>query len=178
MANYAYVQKIDPPLTEAALLPLVESAVRDVLGPRWKVEWASFTDPYADDGPTLLVTVPGTSACVDAYWGRANEGNPPEDVGFILALQNSRTIAFRHHPGMMFERWAQGCIEEELSERLKAPLHYDAGPTTYRPGRSEYRRGKTLREYVLRNFGGKVENAEHREIVESQMRGTPPGFET
>lgn len=178
MANYAYVQKIKPALTKEAIFPLVESAVRDVLGPRWRVEWAPFTDPFADGGPTILVTVPGTSECVDAYWGEMNRGNPPEDVGFTLSLQDERTIAFRHSLNMEFARWAQGCIEEELSERLKAPLYYDAGPTTYEPGRREYRRGKTLREYLLRNFGGKVEEPELVQMLEGLMRGTPPGFET
>jgi hypothetical protein len=77
-----------------------------------------------------------------------------------------------------FARWAQGCIEEELSERLDAPLHYDAGPTTYKPGHREYRRGKTLREYLLRNFKGKErEEWQNDEFFKRLMRGTPPGFD-
>ncbi len=174
MSNYAYVVKINPPLTREAFLPLVEAAVLAVLDSRWKVEWT----PHAMDGPTLVVLVPGTSKCVDDYWGTANEGNKPEDVNFVLALKNKRTIAFRHHPTMMFARWAQGCLEEELSERLQAPLYYDAGPTTYEPGHREYRRGKTLREYLLRNFDGKVEDAKHEQLLAMHMRGTPAGFDT
>jgi hypothetical protein len=100
-------------------------------------------------------------------------------VGFTVSLQKKNLIAFRHGPISGFERWAQGCIEEVLSERLKAPLHYDAGPTTYKPGRREYRRGKTYREYVLRNFTGKKRTEfENDSFFKNLMRGTPPGFET
>lgn len=173
MANYAYVQKIKPALTRKTFLTLVREAVHDLLGARWRVEWA----PFDFDGPTLLVTVPGTSDCVAEFWGTANGDNPPEDVGFTISLQDAKTIAFRHSPTMQFARWAQGCIEEELSERLKAPLHYDAGPTTFKPGRREYRKGTTLREYLLRNFEGQErEDWQQSEFFKRWMRGTPPGF--
>jgi len=174
MANYAYILNIRPSLTTDTFLAVAKAAIPAVLGPHWKIEWAT----WKFDGPTLHVTLPGTSDVVAEYWGASNGDNPPEDVGFTLSLKNKRTIAFRHSTSSDFQRWAQGCVEEELSERLGAPLHYDAGPTTYPPGRREYRRGKTFREYCLRNFGGKVEDASHAELLARMMRGTPPGFET
>jgi hypothetical protein len=174
MANYAYIERIQPPIRREAFLPMVADAVHDVLGPRWQAAWADFKL----DGPTILVTVPGTAKYVEDFWGAANGDCPPEDVGFTVSLKTSRRIAFRHSLNMEFARWAQGCIEEELSERLNAPLYYDAGPTTYKPGRCEYRRGKTLRQYLLRNFfDGKVEDAEHEAMLQRMMRGTPAGFD-
>lgn len=174
MANYGYIQKIKPPLDKETLKEHVASAVRDLLGERWKVEWADFSH----DGPTLLVTIPGTDDVTKSYWGSVAPSEP-EDVGFIVSLHDKQTIAFRHGPNTEFANWARGCIEEELSERLKAPLHYDAGPTTYKPGRREYRRGKTLREYLLRNFKGKErEDWQNDEFFKRLMRGTPPGFDT
>ena len=169
MANYAYVQWIKPDLTKDEFFKQVSLAVRSVLGALWELKWAGFDF----DGPTLLVTVPNTSHIVDAYWGMVNEANPKEDVGFTVSLQDSRTIAFRHGPNIGFARWAQGCIEEELSDRLDAPLHYDSVPTTYKPGHREYRRGRTYREYLLRDS-----KAIDTELLKRLMLGTPPGFDT
>lgn len=174
MANYGYIQKIKPPLDKETFLAHVQKAVHDFHGDRWKVEWADF----AHDGPTLLVTIPGTAAVTRQYWGGVAP-EEDEDVGFVVSLQDKHTIAFRHGPNSQFADWARGCIEELLSQRLKAPLHYDAGPTTYKPGRREYRRGKTLREYLLRNFKGKERaDWQNDDFFKRLMRGAPPGFDT
>lgn len=174
MANYGEIRNLKPALDKESFLGHVRAAVLDLLGPKWNVAWADFDH----DGPTLWVSIPGTSGTVDAYWGKLNDGNPPEDVGFVVSLYDRHTIMFRHGPTMEFTNWARGCIEEELSERLKAPLHYDAGPTTYQPGHREYRRGKTLREYLLRNFKGKDrEEWGSGDFIQRLLRGTPPGFE-
>jgi hypothetical protein len=170
MANYAYVQKIKPALTAKSFESLLTSAVLDVLGSRWKVARAEFED----DGPVWLVTVPDTANVTREMLGTL-AGDDPEDVGWIVALQcKGAELGFRHGPNSEFARWAQGCIEEELSERLNAPLYYDAGPTTYKPGHRDYRLGNTFRAYLLRNFYGKGEV--HETFIQKLMRGAPEGF--
>lgn len=172
MSNYAFIQKIEPPLTKTSFFRQVALAGWNILGDGWKVAWADFD--Y--DGPTLLVTIPETAKVTQGYWG---EGSPFEDIGFVVSLQDAHTIAFRHSPMPEFARWAQGCIEEELSERLNAPLHYDAGPTTYTPGHREYRRGRSFREYLLRDFEGKErEEWQKSEFFRRLILSAPPGFDT
>lgn len=177
MANYAYLQKLRPKLRVETFRPILAKAVLDLLGERWRVALA----PFEDEGPAFLVTIPGTA---EASW-RAFTTVPfnpaeAEDLGWMVAIQSGGAVlAFRHGPLTDLERWAQGCIEEELSERLKAPLHYDAGPITFKAGqRREYRKGRTLREYLLRNFNGVARDAKHAEYLEQIERGRRRGSST
>jgi len=169
--NFGTLTKIKPKLRAETFRPILEKAVLDLLDKRWKVELAPFD--YLGDA-AFLVTLPGTVDHARRVWGEEDEN----DLGWLVAIQNGgTTLAFPHSPMTELERWAQGCIEEELSERLKAPLHYDAGPITFKPGqRREYRRGKTLREYLLRNFGGKPRDAAHEEFLNRIAQTTPKGF--
>lgn len=175
VANYAYLRKLRPKLRVDTFRPVLERAVVALLGPRWKVEIA----PVEDEGPTFVVSLPGTA---EVSW-RAFSTEPFDekrsgDLGWTVAIQSGgAVIAFKHGPLTELERWSQGCIEEELSERLKAPLHYDAGPITFKAGeRREYRRGKTLRGYLLRNFNGVPRDEAHASLLIRIESETPPGF--
>ena len=174
MANYAFIQRIRPKLRPETFQPLLTKVVLDLLGPRWQVARSGFED----EGPTFLVSLPGTAEVAWKSFStlpfNAAEGC---DIGWCVAIQAGGTVlAFRHGPLTEFERWSQGCVEEELSERLKAILHYDAGPITFKPGHREYRRGKTLREYLLRNFNGVPRDEKHAEYIARIESQTPAGF--
>ena len=184
MANYAYIdvrirfrgptdtsQPQWRPLSKqekiSAFTPILTSAVLLALGPRWRV---SLTD-FEDDGPTWVVTVPGTAR--RGLHASKRMLAPGEDVGFPVALQKGQ-IAFRHGPNM-FARWAQGCVEEELADHFQSGVYFDATDETMPPGTVEYRRGKTFREYLARNFE-KPLSPEDETWIESFRELTPDGF--
>ena len=179
MANYAYVSLKgllkgptgrDLPRKErmAVFLPILSMAVQTALDSRWHIALADFED----EGPTWLVTIPGT-----AKEGR--EANmrmlaPGEDVGFPVTLQKGQ-IAFRHSPNL-FTGWAQGCVQEQLADHFDRGVFYDATDETIPPGTHEYRRGKTFREYLERNWEKPLSSSTAAFIDRQHKAYAPEGF--
>jgi hypothetical protein len=150
MANYGYVRiQVAPGKPKAkrmaAFEPVLVRCVERTLGKPWQVTLADF----AYDGPTWIVSLPGT-AVTDARKATQRMLAPGQDVGFVVSLQ-PRAIAFRHPPNM-FERWAQGRVEEEIADHYGRGIFFDATDRTQKTGTREYRKGKTFRDYLCRNF--------------------------
>lgn len=170
MANYAYVT-----LKKRTTLDELERRVREALttylDDRWKVERPTWTTD--DDCVTLWVHIPGTSH-EDREASRRMLA-PGQDVGFPVALnKNGRVITFRHGPNG-FESWAQGVMQEALADAYGCGCFYDATDETHPPGSREYRRGRTYREFLLRNFD--LSSEEDIAWVEGRFREiTPEGF--
>ncbi len=160
MGNYTYIDiegecetdisKAIPPFEN-----ILKTVVKQALGDRWVVTFSEFED----DGPVWIVSLPN-SASEPKEKDRllpwiCQEG----DLGFPVALQPGR-IAFRHaglvihHEELppMFVRWAQGCVEEEMSEHLGLRVFYDATEKTYPPGSRRYRAGTPFQEYMSKLF--------------------------
>jgi hypothetical protein len=165
MANYGYLhleRRITPDDLEAKL----KGAVQAWFGDRMTVQKANFRD----DGPVWVVVIPGTRA-----WNKKGPLPCNQDVGFAVALQKrGKAVAFRHGPSL-FENWAQGCIEEQLSETFGVGVFYDASGETHPVGEVEYRRGKTFKEYMSRNFDRHL-SQEDREYIENFRAWAPPGW--
>jgi hypothetical protein len=165
MANYGYIytkKRIDP--AEFANL------LRSFAMPKWRVALANFRD----GGPTWIVDVPGTAL----PYPECNERclAPNENTGFAVSLQdNRRTIAFRHCPNS-FENWAQGCMEEELSDHYKIGVTSDATGET-RLGSRIYRSGSTFFEYLSRNFTKPLSD-DDQAYLDRFLYCVPAGFDT
>jgi len=174
MANYAYIdireclnRRVPKPERIAAFMTILSMGVHEVLGDRWRVDLA----PFEDEGPTWLVTIPHTAR----KGVKASKAGlaPGENVGFAVALQRD-SLAFRHGPNM-FESWAQGCMQEWLADHFKRGVYFDATDETEPPGTVEYRRGKTFREYLERNFE-KPLSADDAAWIERFKDLAPEGF--
>lgn len=174
MGNYAYINiTLGPPKATkaqriAAFTPVLQKAILKALDDRWKVSLADFED----EGPTWMVMLPGT-AQEDRSKATRMWLAPGEDVGFPVCL-GSRRIAFRHGPNM-FVSWAQGCVEEELADFYNRGIFFDATNRTQKTGTREWRRGKTFKEYLARNFE-KPHSAEDEKHFESFKFQVPEGF--
>lgn len=173
MANYALIKVAvcKPKATKQTRIeqfePVLKACVFKTLDKRWEVKLADFD--Y--DGITWLVTIPGT-ATTDLAAARKMLAAPGEDVGFMVALQ-PKAIAFRH--GMnMFTGWAQGRVEEELSDHYEKGIFFDATDRTQKVGTREYRLGKTFRQYLLRNFDKPLSD-EDEKYIDSFRRLVPDG---
>jgi len=174
LANYAYINiSLGPPKATkadriAAFTPVLQKAVLKALGDRWKVSLADFED----EGPTWLVTLPGTAEQTEEGAMRRMRA-PGEDIGFAVCL-GSRRIAFRHGPNM-FESWAQGCVEEELADFYNRGIFFDATNRTQKPGARAYRQGKTFQEYLSRNLVKPLSD-EDRAYIDRHKETVPEGF--
>jgi len=173
MANYGYV-KIQvaqgKPLQKRieAFASVLVACVQKALDERWRVVLADFDF----DGPTWIVYLPGTAT------KNRREANrrllaPDQDVGFTVSLQ-PRQIAFRH-PMNMFERWAQGRVEEEIADHYGRGIFFDATERTQKPGTREYRRGTTFRHYLERNFDKPLSRADARFLNDRFKDHAPKG---
>ncbi len=175
MANYGYI-KIRVGAPGASKVRRIESfeavlkqCVLKALDDRWQVKLADFED----EGPTWIVSLAGTAVPDNGKYACTDDGRPfDQDIGFAVALQ-TRAIAFRHGLSM-FEGWAQGRIEEQLSEYYGHGIFYDATDRTTKPGPREYRKGKTFFDYLTRNFT-KPLSPEDREHIDRFKRGVPEG---
>jgi len=145
MANYGYIyldRKIQPSELRLALRWAVAKWFRG----RMQVE----DTQLSDGGPLWWVFIPYSAPPeADALkFGLA----PNQDFGFSVALQGKgKTIAFRH-PLNGFEHWAQGCIEEMLSEHFDRGITYDASGETTKVGPKQYRARRRYGTYLARNF--------------------------
>ena len=148
MANYTYIKvKILGGSKETRMQsfePILENCVIKTLDDRWKVKLADFED----EGPTWIVYLPGT-AVLESKASRLSFV-PGQDVGFPVSMR-PRDLSFRHSPNF-FERWAQGRVEEELSDHYGRGIYSDAINRTSRVGMKEFRVGKTFLDYLSRNF--------------------------
>lgn len=156
MANYGYINLDGCPSDFEAIL---KAAVLETLGPQWKVEHAHFNH----DGETWLVTLPNTK--------RYPNTPPGEDLGFMVAL-GDRQLLFRHGP-QVFERWAQGRVEEQLADHFGKPCWYDATNQEVPPGTRRYRVGNSFRDYLERNLLQPLSLSDH-EWVKCQLEYGPP----
>lgn len=142
MANYAYIT-LAAPTTPTELEERIKAAVAKWWGERFKVVLADFED----GGPTWLVTLPATAHTAFNVFG------DDQDIGFTVALQQGgKVLAFRHGPMGEFERWAQGVVEEELSEAYSAKLYFDATDEAHGPGPRRCRVDKSFGDYMTRSF--------------------------
>ncbi len=160
MANYGFIT-VDPIDFESDLRGAVTRALDD----RWVVSKANFED----GGPVWLVELPGT-AVADEDLAMSRWLPPGEDVGFAVALQPGQ-VAFRHSSNR-FERWAQGCIEEELADLYSVGVLYDATDETMPPGTRRYRVGKTFRDFLMHHL---KRCAEDEAYIERWKTITPEG---
>lgn len=157
MANYGLIEvqvgSEGAPIEERIrfFTPILEGCVRLALDDRWKV---ALTE-YEDEGPVWSVHL----------------SDVPEG-GFPVALQ-SDGIAFRHGVGFFF-RWAQGRLEEQLSEHFQVGITYDATDRTTEVGPKEFRSGRTFFDYLTRNFS-KPLSFEDRAYIERFKTGVPEG---
>ena len=173
MANYSYINlrmlASNEVARKQAFERILSQCVERALGAGWRVALTEFDD----DGPVWAVDLPGTAKPMDA-----RPIDPPsmypneEDVGFPVALQHKR-IAFRHGSNH-FCGWAQGCVAEELADYYGRGVFFDATSRTQRPKTREYRRGKTFKEYLTRNFQ-KPLSPDDVEWIESFKRFVPTG---
>jgi len=168
MANYGYIYlDTSKRLTPDDFEDLLKEAVVKVFEDRMVVHRTDFQD----DGPVWIVSIPGTRE-----WNR-DEGplSCDQEVGFAVALQSKgSTVAFRHSPNP-FEGWAQGCIEEQLSETFGLGVTYDASGETSSVGEVEYRRGRTFREYLARNFPQPLSETD-QQYIDQYAEMAPPGW--
>lgn len=170
MANYSYIKiKCGPQgSTKAKRIaffePILKRCVLRALDKRWEIALASFED----GGPTWQVTLPGTEEDTGMVGFRALG----DRAGFTVALQD-RAIAFRH-PLTPFDRWAQGCVEEEIADHFGRGVFFDSTGRTTRVNTREYRRGKTFQEYVTRNLKRPL-SPEDEKYLEKFKQQVPPG---
>lgn len=162
MANYGYLHlkcKISADNFETLLRDTVSKTLRG----NWVVKRADF----AWDGITWIVEIP------DAEYPA--ETKAVEAPGFVVSLApGDKQILFRHSL-FMFESWAQGCIEEALADYFQVGVLYDASDEIVPPGTVEYRRGKTFREYLSRNFDKPLSLGD-KEWIERFEPLTPKGY--
>ena len=97
-------------------------------------------------GPVLSVCLPNTEI-TEPSKAVAIGKTTGEPFGFPVALQDGHTVAFRHVFNK-FERWMQGCMEEQLAELFCARITYDATGETFTPGTIRYRCRRTFRGYL------------------------------
>lgn len=171
MANYAYITLEKPTNTHDFTKILVE-AKDAALGPRWRVRLASF----AYDGPTWIVELPETLV-LDEKEANRRLLAPGENVGFVVSIDEANlayTVAFRHSMNR-FERWAQGCLEEELADRLGVGVTYDATDETRPPGTRLYRVG-TFYEFITREFDKPLSEEDRKYLDERFADLAPEGF--
>jgi hypothetical protein len=173
MANYGYIKIRIGSRTASredritAFSPVLSSVVQRTLDDRWKVKLSDFED----GGPTWLVYLPGTAEAVSGPYGCTDDGRAfGEDIGFAVALQD-RAIAFRHGLSQ-FERWAQGCVEEALSQHFGHGIFYDATGRTTPVGPKTYRASKTYFAHVTRNLKKPLSKEDHK-YIERFKRGVP-----
>lgn len=149
VANYGYLY-VRKPIPLDSFETILKLAVQKVLGPAWQVAQA----PFNYDGPTWVVTLPGSDTS-DEQLAKKRWLAPGEEVGFPVSVQGDQ-IAFRHVSGNFFARWAQGCVEEQLSDYYNVGVFYDATDYTVGPGDFRYRTTKTgvsrFKDYVLRDM--------------------------
>jgi hypothetical protein len=151
VANYSYIKyRVGSPKATKedriiAFVPVLHVMVLKALGDRWRVSFADFDF----DGPTWLVTLPGT-AVADEKEAMQQLLAPGEDIGFPVSLQ-PRAIAFRLSINV-FTNWAQGCVAEEMADFYGYGIYFDETGRTEKSKTREFRRGKTFREYLARNY--------------------------
>ena len=165
MANYSYIT-LKRRINEAIFVQDVSKAILDCLDDRWKLTKTEFDD----DGPVWSVTLPGTAVYENA--GKVLKA-PGEDVGFPIALQDRKVIAFRGSINM-FESWAQGRLKEQLADYYQVGVFSDATDKMTPPGTCVYRQGKTFDDYLTRNLD-KPLNEDDLRWLERFKRLVPAG---
>jgi len=154
MANYSLID-LSEPQDPSDFADRLELAIDTVLKAPWALESAT-KDQF---GRYWFISLPGT-APQDEAAARAALLPMGENIGFMVALMDhGRRVAFRHPPNA-FERWAQGCIEEELCAGLGAPLVFDATGRSAHPGEREYSLSATYVEYLARRLGPPTSDAD------------------
>lgn len=167
MANYGYIY-----LKHSTPIASFRKALKEVVASWFKGGMVVEETTWRDGGPVWWVYIPNSAPSDPLRVGKADN----EDFGFAVALQNKgKTIAFRHHTLNGFEYWAQGCIEEMLSEYFKQGITYDATGRTTRVGPRSYRCRSRYGSYVARSLK-KPLSEEHRAWVEQEKAKTPEGW--
>ncbi len=172
MANYGFIT-LDRKITAADLSEKIAGAIASTIGPPWVIQrmWKD------DRGDLWFVALPDT-ATTDPKEAAKRCQAPGDNVGFLIELHPPRkgksTIAFRHCLNM-FESWAQGCLEEELSILYGKGILYDATDRLTKPGEREYSAHKDFKSYLTRNFD-KPLSKEDEAYLERYREITPPGL--
>lgn len=172
MANYGYI-RLPRTIQAHDFAASLTAAVGRALGVKWQVRLAD----YEYDGVTWEVFLPGT-AITDEVEALNKWQAVGEDIGFPVALSaemQTATIAFRHssHP---FERWAQGCLEEELADHFKVGVLYDATDEVRKPGTRLHREPGSFKAYLSRNFAKPLTPEDEKYLNERYAWTAPPGF--
>ncbi len=166
MANYGYIylnNKISSEDFEITLKKAVKKRFKD----KMQVERTELND----DGPVWFVFIPN-SAPTKSEAPRFNKAQ--ENFRFPVCLQKSKTIAFRHVFNS-FERWCQGCIEEELSDIFNSNVYYDSTDEFIKPYTRKYRSRKSFGGYLSRNLK-KPLSEEDQNFIDRHKTITPEGW--
>ena len=131
------------PLMAGEFRLLLREAVRSWFGSKVKIETRLFLP--GRHPPTYLVRA--SSPVVDPK--RAQEacvalGDP---FGFTIELQEGTVIYSPSSPNR-WERWAQGCVLEALSELVDRPVVCDATDEANAPGTRYYRQAATFQQFM------------------------------
>ncbi len=171
MASYTYLT-LQRPITSTDLRTSLEAAVRRTLpeGP-WKVVDA----PFVDGGPTFLVVLEGMIRT--GPFARRPLPGLEGLFGFPVALMNDGLLVGLRHSLNLFERWAQGRVEEILSTNFGAKIYSEDTGKTSKPGRKRYRRGgNSFRGYLACEMKRPISPEDQAYLDQEVLRWAPEGF--
>jgi hypothetical protein len=176
MANYAYIS-LTPALKNLkkservkTFEDILKKCVMRTLGSKWAIRHLSKDGMGSVENKfvTFIVYLPNTAGTSKSILLDAGQ-----DVGFAIELQKDH-VASRHGINP-FERWAQGRVEEELAEYLERSILFDSTNRRVKHGTREYRRGKTYRDYFMREFPKHLSD-DDKLYIENHKHLVPEGY--